>query len=145
MAYSRASHQKEGIYFLDQAFSYKSESLADWNINAINLLLRLIDVPETEIILSSSLSLSTTSSQRLVDLIKCVGGSTYFSGLGSNAYLDSSIFFKAGVAITYQNSSFPSYPQLNTSTFVHGLSIVDPLMMLGFEGLRGLLLEDPNE
>ena len=62
-----------------------------------------IDKP---IILSSSLSIKTKSTQRLVDICNKVGATEYISGLGGKSYLNESLF---KCKITYFEPKLPNY------------------------------------
>jgi hypothetical protein len=44
-----------------------------------------------------------------------------------------------GVELQYQNFTPPPYPQIGTKEFVPGLSVLDALFNLGFDGTAALL------
>ncbi|MCA8939193.1 MAG: WbqC family protein, partial [Planctomycetes bacterium] len=77
-------------------------------------------------------------SQRIVDLVKAIGGSTYLSGPSGRGYLDPTCFADAGLALEFFSYELGPYPQASQD-FVSGLSIVDTIANLGLEGTKGLL------
>ena len=99
----------------------------------------LLGHSDNSLIRSSDLSTELFSTERLVDLTKFVGGRSYLCGGGAGGYQKDDIFQKSGINLLYQNFLHPAYPQITSTEFVAGLSIVDALMNLGFEGVRQLL------
>jgi hypothetical protein len=60
-------------------------------------------------------------------------------GGGADAYQDEAVFKDSGLNLQYQKFVHPIYPQRNRPEFISGLSIIDALMNLGFQGVRKLL------
>lgn len=68
---------------------------------------------------------------RLVEICKARGATTYISGPAARNYLRADAFTKAGIALHYANySDYPTYPQ-DSASFEHGVSIIDTLMQCG--------------
>jgi len=53
--------------------------------------------------------------------------------------MDDAQYSEAGIDLIYQNFQHPVYPQIGTHNFVPGLSIIDALMNIGFDGVKDLL------
>ena len=140
MAYSRASHFEETMPLLQNIFSYETHSLCDWNMNSIFEILSHLSIGLPEIHRSSDFGIQTSSTQRLIELIREVDGTTYLCGAGSSDYLDPNLFAESNVELRYMNFKDAEYPQLNTSEFHTGLSIIDVLMMNGRTATADLLL-----
>ena len=87
-----------------------------------------ISVP---IIRESELKVSSTGTQRLVDVCAAVGADTYVSGRGGREYMDESLFQRNGLTLEYQAYAASPYPQRLSSSFVPDLSIIDMLANLG--------------
>jgi len=68
--------------------------------------------------------------QRLIALVRALGGDTYLSGSGGFGYQNLVNFEGAGLRVVRSRSSFPEYPQL-WGEFCHGMSIVDLLFNCG--------------
>jgi hypothetical protein len=124
----------------DRLYASPGRSLFEFNVNAISEILDLIDpFAKRKIVRSSTLGVSSTGTKRLVELAHRVGASMYVSGDGSDGYLDPEEFNRGGVALRYQGFSEVPRPQLGTTEFIRGLSIVDALMMVGASGVSSLI------
>tara|TARA_Y100001970_G_scaffold116227_1_gene144699 strand:+ start:2147 stop:2842 length:696 start_codon:yes stop_codon:yes gene_type:complete len=82
------------------------------------------------------------SDDRLIDLILSIPGAKgYLSGSGGRKYQDESKFTAAGLEL-YYNDYIPQ-PYLQTAHgFEPGLSIIDALFNVGWDGVRDLIMED---
>ena len=79
---------------------------------------------DIEFVKSSDLNLNTSSTDMLIEILSKVGGGAYLCG-GAQGYPD----------------FVPSaYCQLGVDKFVPGLSIIDALMSIGFDGARRILV-----
>lgn len=83
-----------------------------------------------------------TASERIARLAVHVGASRYLSGAGARAYNEPQVYARHGVDLVYhdyENAPYSqSYPSAR-SEFVPGLSIVDALFNVGFDGVAELL------
>lgn len=130
-------HYKKSPFF-DETFPLVSEllhfdtnNLATYNANAICKLAEHMQI-ETEIVRSSSLPTSNTSTQRLIDLVKAVDGTVYYSGKNAaETYQQNELFEEQGIELLLENFQFEPYAQQKTSEFVPGLSVIDALMNVG--------------
>ena len=139
MAYSRASHFEETMPLLQNIFSYETRNLCDWNMNSISEIFSHLSIEQPEVHRSSEFGITSSSTQRLIELIREVEGTTYLCGAGSSGYLDPNLFAESNVELRYMNFKDTQYPQLNTSEFHAGLSIMDVLMMNGRTATADLL------
>jgi hypothetical protein len=117
--------------FVAVLFEIKNNLLSDFNRTAILKILEYLEIKPPDISNSSSYSVSSNSTDRLIDLIAKVGGTEYLCGGGSASYLEHEKFKEVGVDLVMQNFVVADYLQTNTSEFVPGLSIIDSLMMNG--------------
>lgn len=79
------------------------------------------------------------ASELLAATVRAVGGTTYLYGGGGTKYQEAEPFESAGVALEAQRFEQRSYAQVGCMAFIPGLSIVDALFNLGYEGTRLLL------
>lgn len=87
---------------------------------------------------SSEFELSGDRSERLLNLCRQLGASTYLSGPAARAYLDEPLFQSAGVRVEWADySGYREYRQLHPP-FDHQVSIVDLLMNEGRDAKRFL-------
>lgn len=68
---------------------------------------------------------------RLLDLVRQAGATTYLSGPSARDYIDDARFEQAGIALEYKDySGYPEYPQMHPP-FEHAVSILDLLFNVG--------------
>lgn len=106
-----------------------STLLADFNCRLLSFFIRFLGI-EIETVYASKLGAEGTKSEKLIDLIRRVGGTSYLSGLGARDYLDEDLFVAAGISVEWQSYKHPTYPQL-FGTFEPSLSIIDAYFNCG--------------
>jgi hypothetical protein len=132
--YKKSPYYSTLSKFLDELFNLETSHICEINLEVIQLILNQMESSDfTKIVLSSSLPVHSSSTQRLVDLVSQVGGTKYLCGRGSEGYLDHKIFESAGIELEYQKFVEHQRPQLGVTDFVEGLSIIDSLLMVGPE------------
>ncbi len=136
--YSRAPYYHEVSTFLLPLFLKKTDTLSEFNCNSIVAILGELKF-STRCILSSNLAVHGSSNEMLIALVKSVDGTTYLCGDGAGGYIDEKAFSDWGINLVYQKFQHPVYPQKGADAFQPGLSIIDALMNVGFEGVRTLL------
>ncbi len=110
-----------------------SREMFSWHLKALGL-----QVPWTT---SSSLSVAGASTERLIELIRAVGGTAYLTGRHAlHEYLDPRLFERAGVDLYIFDWSCPDYRQLHPKPgFLPDLATLDLLLCEGDERARELL------
>jgi WbqC-like protein family len=69
--------------------------------------------------------------ETLVDLCRAVGASRYISGPAARGYLETGLFDRAGVELSFKDySRYPEYPQ-QYPPFTHGVTVIDLLFNVG--------------
>ena len=87
----------------------------------------------TRITWSSDYPLADGKTERLVELVRRVGGTDYLSGPAARDYIENRFFEQAGITLTYMDyTGYPEYPQ-PYGAFEHGVSILDLLFCTGQE------------
>lgn len=73
-----------------------------------------------------SLQISGKGSQRVLDVVQTVGGTSYITGHGARNYLDHAAFERVGIEVCYMNYRCVPYPQLHGdfTPFVSSLDLV---------------------
>jgi hypothetical protein len=134
--YRKAEHFKPIITELADTFQAHAVNLVDLNLAVLDMAYRIFDLsPVTRF--ASEFSLSTTRNQRLIDLVKAVGGTKYLSGTGALSYLDFDLFKQNGIEVVVQDFKHPSYPQLH-GDFAPYLSCLDVFFNCGADSARVL-------
>ena len=107
-------------------------SLLLYNVQSIKGMLKLLGHPGNSLRLASEFDMASTGTQRLIDLVKACGGSTYLTGGGADGYQEDALFAEQGVSLLYQNFRHPVYDQ-GGREFLIGLSVLDALFWAGPE------------
>ena len=126
----------------DMILSTSGSNLAVLNIALIKALCARLHI-SSAFRCASELSLSAQADDRLVEIVsKVAPGGKYLSGKGGAKYQDPAKFGSAGLGFEYLGFLHPEYPQgahLCRSDFVAGLSVLDAVFHLGWEGTARLV------
>jgi hypothetical protein len=137
--YGRAAFFHEVGPFVERLCRNPTEWLVDYNIASIRSICDALGLDTRRFVRSSSLHIDARATDRLIALVKAVGGTTYLAGGGAAGYQEDEKFASAGVELQYQNFRHPMYPQRPGHDFVPGLSCLDAVLHCGFEGTAALL------
>lgn len=134
-SYGKTMHFKENKNFIFDLINHKASNMADYNIEIIKELAIKLNIT-TKLVNSSDYKISTSSTQRLIDLIRKVNGNVYLSGSGGDNYQEHSMYNQANIKLIYNKMPSFQYEQYKSSEFINGLSIVDAIFNIGFERLK---------
>ena len=137
--YRRAPYFDAVYPWLASLVRLESDSLLEYNMNAIQATLTRIGLANTRLVASSSLDVRSRATERIIELVQVAGGDSYLAGGGAQGYQVDDRFAEAGLRLVYQDFRHPTYPQQGASQFIPGLSIIDALLNVGFEGTAELL------
>ena len=80
------------------------------------------------------------ATDRLINICKALGATTYLSGPGGKEYMEVERFKEENINVTFQDFVHPTYPQLfKEKDFIPYLSVVDLLFNCGPESLNIIL------
>jgi hypothetical protein len=128
--YKRKKFFDDVMFIVKDILSFESKFIAEFNINAIQKLIKILKL-NIKIDFSSNFNLESNSSQKILDLVKLNNGHKYISGIGGKNYLKQDEFFKKKIKIIFYQSQI-NYNQQN-SNFISGLSILDLLFNNGID------------
>lgn len=131
--YGRAPHFRTCWPPIARALDGASDALTDIDLRAFEAVLRLLDAGGVRVIRVGDLGVASEEpTERLVDVCRAVGGTTYIAGKGGRNYLRTEDFEKAGIGVVWQqfDPAGVPYPQTGPE-FVPGLSVVDCLFNVG--------------
>ncbi len=134
-SYARAPHYPGTIAFLEKLILCNEVNLVRFNIAVIRAIADRIGLQHEHCVTSSSIIGEGKASELLINLTRKVGGGCYLCGGGADGYQEDEAFIEAGLELRYQSFAHPIYKQAGKHEFVPGLSIVDALMNIGFEGV----------
>jgi hypothetical protein len=145
--YARAPFFDEVLAVIEPiyaAFDGLEAGLADFNQRLIEALASYlgIELISRRMVRASSVHLSSRGDERLIELVKAVGGDTYVSGPGGTHYQDPARFAAAGLKLEVRSYEPIPYPQRSVQEFVPGLSILDALFQLGQQARELLVYPD---
>jgi WbqC-like protein family len=138
-AYAKAPHFKEVFAFVEPLVRFETDRLAELNLHALGQMCDALGLARARRVPSSGLGVTSESTQRLIDIVRRLGGSAYLCGGGAGGYQEDAQFAAAGVRLVYQAFAHPTYPQPGPGPFTPGLSVLDALMSCGFDGTARLL------
>lgn len=135
--YRSAPHFSEIFPAIEDLYSHRGSSMAEFTLASIGMLSRFFNVALPQV-KSSELEPVGAKNDLLVDLLRKVGATHYLSGTGAKAYFDPAPFAAAGIEVVWQDFKHPVYPQLH-GEFVPFLSSVDVLFNCGAARAREIL------
>lgn len=133
-AYLRAPYFHDHFPFLEKMFTSRYDRLFDLNLAIIEHLKKSLGI-DTKVILLSSLGITSTGNERLVEVCTRLGASQYLAQGAARNYLDHQLFSDAQIQVRYVNPPRPVYPQL-WGDFIANLSTFDLLFNCGPKGLE---------
>ena len=135
--YCKAPYYAELITEIEHLYAQPCNSLRDFNLASIEMLMDMLDVriPWTW---SSSLGPAGTKNELLADLLQRVSATHYLSGVGARDYFDPAPFARAGIEVIWQDFTHPVYEQ-QFGKFVPYLSALDVLFNHGMTASREIL------
>jgi len=133
--YAKSEFFKDNKVFIFDLINFEADNLAQYNMHFITEIAKKLNF-KTKIIKSSDFNVQTTSTQRLVDLIKKVNGTIYLSGSGGDNYQDQAMYENSKINLIYNKMPDFFYNQYKSNEFIGGLSIVDAIFNIGFDELK---------
>lgn len=133
-SYSKGPNIERIFNCIEKIYGLKHKLLIDFNMDLLKFCADILEI-KTSVVLASTFSVKSKSSQRLVDLVKVVGGDKYLTGSASKAYLNEKAFEEAGIKVCWQKFDHPEYPQLYGG-FKKMLSVLDFLIMASDEHVK---------
>jgi hypothetical protein len=131
-AYSRAPYFARYAPLLESFYARRDELLADFTIDFTLALAKELGIDGTRYVRSSTLDVGGERMDRLIGILKAVGGSHYISGPSARDYIDEGMLAAAGMTLEYMSYDYPEYVQLHPP-FDPQVSILDLLFMKGPE------------
>ena len=136
-SYGKARHFAHLAPFLEAAYLQREwDNLSAMNQHLITTLARDFLGVATRFEDSSSYALQGAKQERLLELLKALGATTYVSGPSGRDYMDMAAFERAGIRVVFKDySGYPEYPQLHPP-FEHRVSILDLIAHTGPDAPR---------
>jgi hypothetical protein len=140
-AYKKAAFRDDMLAIVDQVFSQPACSLSDVAKASVVALAHYFNLaPHRHFVDSKNLGIHGSSSQRVADIVKAVGGTVYITGHGAQHYLDHQLFERSGISVQYMHYRCTPYPQLY-GDFTPYVTALDLVANCGKEGASVLQSE----
>ncbi len=126
-AYARAPHVDDMMALVESVYAINHDRLDDFvqaSMVAVCDYFGLL--AGRQFVRSKELGIPGASSQRVLQIVKALGGTTYITGWGAKNYLDHPYFEATGVRVEYMDYRKTPYPQLHGefTPFVSALDLV---------------------
>ena len=143
-SYRKARFLDDAIQLFDNVHRHKFDKLADLDCTSIEQLANYFGVGGDVLFLrSSQLDIPGSSSQRLLDITKKVGGSRYVTGHGAMNYLDHELFEASCLDVHYMDYSIADYQHVS-GEFTPYATALDAIAHLGPEARTILMSSTRN-
>ena len=139
--YRKAPFFEPAMALVETIYGVETDSLARFNMNAVTAVAGYLGL-SCRFELSSAFGVSRSSDDRLIDLVKAVGGDTYISGAGGQNYQHPEKFDAAGIRLCVRAYQPRPYAQHQEGGFVPGLTVLDALFNLGPAAVQLLAYDD---
>lgn len=125
--YKKSPFYLDAMNEIESLIDFESDSLAEYNINAITKISQLLGL-QTRFVRQSELTHQHHSTELLIELIKQVEADTYLCGGGATGYQNDALFADQQIKLMYQNYDPLKDTHLNiTNENEQGLSILHHL------------------
>lgn len=112
--------------------------LSELNKQLINVFVDILDI-QTKLLDASSLTVSGSKQEMIIDICREVNATVYLSGCGAKDYQSSNNFENHGISLRYHDSVLPTYDQcFARQGFVPGMSALDTVLNLGEDAAQYL-------
>ncbi|TAJ07285.1 MAG: hypothetical protein EPO61_15110 [Nitrospirae bacterium] len=134
MHYARAPYREPFLEGLRAICRRPWERLSDLNVAVLAWLLDAYGIT-TPLRMASEMTLRDEPTDRLIDICRTVGGTSYLAGAGAAGYMDRPRFEASGIRLEVQDFHHPVYAQCY-EPFMPGMAAIDLLFACGGEALR---------
>ena len=138
-----APFYKDAIEVWERAINIDSPFLTDLNISITNSICQYLGIT-TKIVRSEPFDLTGTKTDRLMDLFRKIGATSYLSGPAAESYLDVELFKENKISLYYKKYNYPVYPQ-QFGEFCPAVSILDLIANTGPEARNYYKSTEPDE
>jgi len=136
--YKKAPYSNDVFPVASSFFNSDEVLMEKRNMSFMKIILEKVEI-KIALIYSDILGCSNTSTNLSVKILKKVGATVYLFGNGASGYQKDELFAQNGITLEHSSFTPTAYFQLTRDSFVLGLSVVDGLMNLGFDGVRKLI------
>lgn len=135
-SYSRAEYFNEFQKIVEHLYlKTETEMLSIINFNFIKQICEILKI-KTKLSWSSDFILTGDKTERLINLCKQLGATTYYTGPAAKKYIDEDNFEKNSIELVYYDySGYPTYKQL-WEGFEHKVTVLDLIFNEGSNAFK---------
>ncbi len=124
-AYADAPFAKEMLRLFDDIVEPPAQSIGELALRSMRGLQAHFGLnPTLRIVRAPDLGIGGSGSERVLNIVRALGGSEYITGHGARKYLDHAAFERVGIAVSYMQYRCLPYPQLH-GPFTPSVSALD--------------------
>ena len=125
-SYGRSPYFERYFGTLSTLLKSGHELLADLDIDLTRFICAELGI-QTTLVRSSTLGCEGTKDDRLISIVRALGGQRYVSGPAAKAYIEPEKWQSAGIELAYKDyCGYPEYPQIE-EPFEPSVSVIDLL------------------
>ena len=129
-SYGKAPYFSDYIGRLGSIFFRGYELLSQLTIDLTTEIAGWLGI-QTQFIVASDLGMTGVKDEKLIQIVRKLGGNSYLSGPAAKAYLQPHLWTGAGVQLRFKSyPDYPAYPQI-AEPFEPAVSILDLMFMVG--------------
>lgn len=117
-------------------------TISDLNIALIKWCMEKLEIA-VPLKLSWNIDTAGGRNERIINILQKLGATEYLLGPAARAYIDETLYSKAGIRLTYKSYEYKPYPQ-PVGRFDGSLSIIDLLFNCGPQARKYLKSLSPN-
>lgn len=135
-AYAGAPYCEDMLALVRKTYNTPFQTIDELSIRSMNAVLDYFGMAKSTAFYSSPhLIVSGRSSQRVLEIVRAVGGDLYITGEGAKNYLDHQRFEENGIRVEYMAYQKTPYPQLH-GEFTPYVSVLDLIANTGKNGIN---------
>jgi len=150
MNYKKSPYYKDYLWLLEDIYLKQEwKSLSKMNQYITKAISEVLGI-DTQFVNSITLDSSGTGDDKLIDICKKLGATSYLSGPAAKDYIDINKFKRNSIGLEYMVYDYSQYPQL-FGEFDHFVSVLDVLFNCGgeapkyiFQGNKEIVLDIKN-
>lgn len=143
-AYAGCRYRDEMMSVVEGVYSHEFETIGELSVASLMAGCAYFGMVEGHRFADvSTLSVPGSGSQRVLDIVRLLGGTEYVTGHGGRNYLDHEAFERAGIRVSYVNYRKRHYDQMH-GEFTPFVSILDLIANKGTQG-REMICSDVTD
>lgn len=135
LSLSKAPFFNEAMQLWEEGVNINATYLTELNEHMTKTICSYLGI-KTNFVRSENYNLSGTKTDRLMELFKKVGCTSYLSGPAADDYLEFDKFKQNNISLKYKSYDYETYPQYDGTPFIGGVSIIDLIANTGREAIN---------